>query len=342
MKIKTVYVETTNICNLNCRTCYNRSGINKICKEMTKNDLEHIIDLFSPFGLSRFLISGGEPTLHSEFDKILDLADEYANLSFGIVTNGTNLHEKLIHMLNTRENITVQISLDGSNEEYNCKTRGNGNFEKVINFASKIKNKSANPLLKMVISQNNYDDIENFYALALSLDFTPEFAFIFKSGNGSDGWDTKALTPQQKIKALNLIESLNKKTGHEAFLPMPTSKCPFTNGLDDLSLCIKVDGTIQPCQMLYSEEYSLGNIYLFDYDSFEVNLDKIVNIAKTRYRSDYGCKKCLINGYCGKGCIGTAVNLHDDPFTDDGDCEFRKLELISHQLRGEIQKHGQK
>ena len=63
MNVKSVYVETTNICNLNCKTCYNRSGLNKERKEISKAQLEEIIKLFLPFGLSRFLISGGEPAL---------------------------------------------------------------------------------------------------------------------------------------------------------------------------------------------------------------------------------------------------------------------------------------
>ena len=34
MKVKTVYVEITNQCNLNCRTCYNRSGLNRERREL--------------------------------------------------------------------------------------------------------------------------------------------------------------------------------------------------------------------------------------------------------------------------------------------------------------------
>ena len=59
MNVKTVYVEITDICNLNCKTCYNRSGMKKEPKEISKIQLEEIIKLFFPFGLSRVLISGG-------------------------------------------------------------------------------------------------------------------------------------------------------------------------------------------------------------------------------------------------------------------------------------------
>ena len=342
MNVKSVYVETTNLCNLDCKTCYNRSGLNKVRQEIAKEQVEQIINLFIPLGLSRFLISGGEPTLHSGFENILDLVDKYPALSFGIVTNGTYPNEKLIHMLNTRANFTLQISLDGSNEEQNRKTRGEGNFEKALAFAKRIDNKSARPLLKMVISQNNYEDIEDFYRLALSVGFTPEFAFIFKSGNGAKEWETKAVTPQQKLKALNLIDSLNKKYAAQALLPFCTSKCPFTTGLDQLALCVKSTGSIQPCQMLYGDAYSLGNVFSFNRSSFESRLHDIMMIAQKRYQGDYGCKKCMLNGYCGKGCVGAAVHLNEDPFTSDGDCEFRKLELISHQMRGVIKNHYEK
>lgn len=335
MNVKSVYVETTNLCNLNCKTCYNRSGLNKKLNEISKAQLENIIHLFLPFGLSRLLISGGEPTLHSEFEEILDLVDAYPDLSFGIVTNGTNHNRKLIEFLNTRPNFSLQISLDGSTEEQNRKTRGVGHFEKVVEFAKKIHS-NANPLLKMVISQNNYDDIESFYRLALSLHFTPEFAFIFRSGNGVSDWEEKAVSPQQKIKALNLIESLNKTCHAEAVLPFCTGKCPFTKGADNLSLCVKSDGSIQPCQMIYDAKYTLGNVFSFDLQSFGAKLDNIVAIAQKRLASDYGCRKCILNDYCGRGCVGAAINLHDDPFTSDGDCEFRKLQLFAHQMRGVI------
>ena len=138
MKINTVYVEITNHCNLNCATCYNRSGLNKLRKEISCVQIEKIISTFIPYGLNRIIFSGGEPTLHTEFDKILDLTEKYPNLTFGVTTNGTNPHKKLLNYLNTKQNMSLQVSLDGSCEEVNSKTRGKGNFEKTIFFLKQI------------------------------------------------------------------------------------------------------------------------------------------------------------------------------------------------------------
>jgi radical SAM protein with 4Fe4S-binding SPASM domain len=332
MIVKTIYVEVTNQCNLNCRTCYNRSGLNRDRKEISVNQLEDIINLFLPYGLKRFLISGGEPTKHTEFNEILNLFDKHPELSFGVVTNGTNYNKKLIDYFNAHLNFTLQISLDGSCEEQNSKTRGTGHFDEVITFIHQLYNPNEKPRLKMVVSQNNYDDIENYYNLALSLDCTPEYAFIYKSGNGADLWDNKALSSQQKFKALKLIDKLNIEFETNAALPLCTTKCPFTDGLEDLSICIKVDGYIQPCQSLYESKYSIGNVFAFDPESFQVKMEHISVLAQERCNTDYGCKKCLLNGYCGKGCMAMAANLHDDPLADDGDCGFRKMQFLGYEL----------
>lgn len=336
MNIKTVYVEITNQCNLNCATCYNRSGLNRKKIELSFEQIENIIKLFLPYGLERFLFSGGEPTLHSMFEQILDLIDKYPQITFGIVTNGTNHNEKLLEFLNTRDNLKLQISLDGSCEEINAKTRGIGSFDKTIMFAKKVETPHINPLLKMVISQNNYADVENFCVLALSLGFIPELAFIYKSGNGSDEWSSKELTSIEKLKILKLAERINKEKNANLFLPVCTTKCPLAEGLNDLSFCIKTDGSIQPCQSLYSEKYTIGNVLSFDKRLLLQNINNISDLARQRYEQDYGCKKCIINDICGRGCMAAAANLHDNSLANDGNCEYRKQQFINTILKGDV------
>ncbi len=120
----------------------------------------------------------------------------------------------------------------------------------------------------MVISQNNYDDIENYYKLALSLDCTPEYAFIYRSGNGADSWDNKALSSQQNFKALMLVDNLTVSLRQMQLYRVVLQNVRITDGLNDLSICIKVDGSIQPCQSLYEYKYSVGNVFAFDPVSF--------------------------------------------------------------------------
>ena len=332
MNIKTVYIEITNRCNLNCRTCYNRSGLNRHTEEISVEQLEQIIETTSRYGANRFLFSGGEPSLHSRFHEVLNLIDRYPQYSFGFVTNGTNQDPSWIDFLNSHDNLTLQISLDGSCEERNGLTRGAGNFEKTFSFAQKIQNPKLKPLLKMVISQNNLDDVEPFYRLALSVGFIPEFAFIYKSGNGSDEWENKALSAQQKIKILKLIDKLNHLHRVEAYLPKCTSTCPFASSAEKMSVCIKVDGSLQPCQSLYASEFTLGNIFNFDEKYAFRKLEQLTDIARRRTTLDFGCQKCMLNSVCGRGCMAEAFLLTADPLGCDDGCMYRKLQFLNFDI----------
>ena len=332
MKLRTAYVEITNQCNLNCRTCYNRSGLNRSRQEISYEALDGLIETFRPLGLQRLLFSGGEPTLHSDFDRILTLLDKHPDLSFGIVTNGTNPHRGLIERLNTNDRFTLQISLDGSSEERNAQTRGAGHFDQAMAFARQIHTPAAPPRLKMVVAQRNFDDIEAFYRLALSIGFVPEFAFLYRSGNAKDTWEEQALLPLQKLKTLKTVDRLNHETGMQAFLPMCTSRCPIPYTLDELSVCVKPNGDIQPCQSLYSEDYTIGNLFSFDEAALRGNLARIQSLAQQRTTVDYGCARCPLQQGCGRGCMAAAVNLCGDPLGDDGECAYRKMPFFRYQL----------
>lgn len=180
----------------------------------------------------------------------------------------------------------------------------------------------------MVISQRNFDDVEKFYRFAVSLHCIPEFAFLYRSGNGSDTWDDQALSIQQKFNVLRTIKRLNTECHINAFVPLSTSTCPYVTGTDQMSLCIKVDGSIQPCQMLYMDAFTLGNVFTFNSAFFAKRLDQIVLLAKTRCQTNYTCNRCLLHNICSRGCIANAVSLYGTPFVKDGECELRKLQFL--------------
>lgn len=341
MRTETIYLETTNQCNLNCKTCYNRSGLNRTRKELSAAQTEKIIERFLPYGLKRVLISGGEPSLHTEFSKILTLPDKFPQLEFGIVTNGTVLREDFLAAINKKK-FTVQISLDGADEATNAKTRGAGNFEKTVDFVRKIVSPVQPPRLKCVLSQQNIHTIEDYYSLALSLNCTPEFAYIYRSGNGDDHWEQKALSPQQKARAYEHIRDLNQKHNGQSFLPGCTDTCPFATGkTEHLSLCIRTDGSIQPCQTFYGDEFTLSNALCFDENEFLRNLDCLCKRLSFRRNADYGCNRCPLRQACGRGCPALAQCLYGTIDTHDGDCEFRRVRFLSDHLK-EVVKNREK
>ncbi|MGN1213009.1 MAG: radical SAM protein, partial [Christensenellales bacterium] len=88
-KYKRVYVEITNICNLNCSFCPKNSRDKTF---MTTKQFEYVATQISPLTDNICLHLMGEPLLHPNLDDILKIAEKY-NLNVNLTTNGTLLKQ---------------------------------------------------------------------------------------------------------------------------------------------------------------------------------------------------------------------------------------------------------
>ena len=84
-KYKKIYIEITNKCNLNCTFC---SEVKRKKEKITLENFEEIIKQINNYTDYIYLHVKGEPLLHPEIDKILDIAEKY-NLKVNLTTNGT-------------------------------------------------------------------------------------------------------------------------------------------------------------------------------------------------------------------------------------------------------------
>ena len=85
--MKRVYLEITDACNLNCPFCSYPKG-NTF---MEYADIEHHVRQIRPFCSYLYLHMLGEPLLHPDFERILDLLDK-ENMDLQLVTNGLLLN----------------------------------------------------------------------------------------------------------------------------------------------------------------------------------------------------------------------------------------------------------
>lgn len=333
MKITSAYIEIVNICNLDCRSCYNRSGKHHHRQELSLLQIKQLTKrLIDEFGCTYISIAGGEPTLHSEFDEVLSYLLSLSDLKVGVVTNGTIDCRSLIKAYHTYPNLKIQVSLDGSCEEVNAKTRGSGNFNKAISFLKELKCANKFPTMKMVISRNNIGDVEAYYRLAMSLGCVPEFDFINGMGNASEAWNELEPTAKEKLSVLRIIDSLNREYDQEVDLPLCTSQCPLSDTESELSVLIKCDGSVQPCQILYDMAYTFGNLLLDGTEAIKENHERISKIAQNRRESTDDCAQCLARWTCQRGCMALAVMKSGDPIADDGECTFRKLQILGYEM----------
>jgi len=337
MLVESAYIEINNFCNLNCRDCYNSSGIQKNKQEIPLEQLIILWKRLIAMGAHSIALAGGEPTLHSQWREILQemRKDEYA-CSFSIATNGTTYNQDLINLCREKTNIYIQISLDGSCEEINAANRGKGSFEKALYTLKALQGSKKQPILKMVITRMNLYDIASFYKIAIVYGARPDFAFVNKCGNAQEDFDAINVSSKEKAIAMREIARLGKETGVEAVVPRCSVGCPFTEEDTKLGLLIKTNGSVQPCQSLYNDKYSLGNIFLDTNAQMSKAYQKISEMAKQRLEMEYGCRKCIIAKLCQKGCPAMAVDMTDDFFACDGDCDARRMQFVAFELKEHI------
>ena len=141
-----IYFTLTKACNLACLHCIRSKIPNRVSlteTEVMPTDLAmESLDIISSFySKSTLVITGGEPTLYSDFFVILKKAcaqfERVVLTSNGLFTNDTL--NKLVLFSNNKKNFYIQISLDG--DEYtHDQIRGKGSFEKVFRRVKELCN----------------------------------------------------------------------------------------------------------------------------------------------------------------------------------------------------------
>lgn len=111
MRFKKIYIEITNICNLNCSFC---SKDNLPKKELSLQEFDTILNKIRHYTNTIYLHVKGEPLLHSKLEEILKITKKY-NMKVNITTNGTLLKNK-VNTLQKFNNIhQINISLHSEN-----------------------------------------------------------------------------------------------------------------------------------------------------------------------------------------------------------------------------------
>ncbi len=236
-RFKKIYVEITNICNLNCSFC---SIDNKEKKEMSLDEFNLILKRIKPYTDYIYLHVKGEPLLHSKLDRILSMCDD-TGMNVNITTNGTLLKDKF-EVLNNHNCIRqINVSLHSENNKYNY-------FDEVFEICKKLST-------KMYISYRLWT-LDNYKLDKKSTEIVQK---IISSYNLS----TNIVEKLETDKSIKIF--INTFVNKNNLFVWPNlrnnlnidGKC---YGLID-QLGILVDGTIVPCCLDSSGIINLGNIF---------------------------------------------------------------------------------
>lgn len=110
-----IYVEITNICNLNCSFC-SKDDLPK--KEMSVDEFNIVINKIKKYTDNIYLHVKGEPLLHSHLDEILSICNKN-DINVRITTNGVLLTKKKDILLKHKiKQINVSLHSENNNPDY--------------------------------------------------------------------------------------------------------------------------------------------------------------------------------------------------------------------------------
>lgn len=304
MNIRIVWLTITARCNNKCNFCYYKTNN----QEMDYNKVKKYLNLIDKIHPSKLVIIGGEPTLHKDFNKILNLlkSKKYNKV---LVSNGFGFQNKAISdkIIKTFDNIA--LSVEGTQELHN-KITNNKNAHKSLFIAIKMANKkklNTNMVITKENISNIYDNIKEQYLFGVK-------RFGFNMGT-SLARDKTMFTPKEFIhifsKKLRILLKDFKEAKFSVVTPLPMCIVPkdlrkhFHYGCHMFSssgLIIDVGGNILPCT--HYVDYPIANISSgVSFDSFQKAWKKTEkNRKQLSYYPLEKCNCCKYKNVCFGGC----------------------------------------
>jgi len=269
-KFKKVYIEVTNVCNLNCSFCLNNKREKKF---MNVSDFSHIINQIKDYTDYIYLHVKGEPLLNPNLDIFLDICDKN-NIFVNITTNGTLL-KKNINILKKHKcvrQLNISLHSENDNKDY---------FEDVFNCCNSLAD-------RVYISYRLWT-LKN---RILDKKSTKVVEKIISFYDLSDDIVEKLYNDSQIKICTNTY--VNKDNLFE--WPSMDSKCDsngYCHGTID-HIGILVDGTVVPCCLDSEACVVLGNILSTSFVDI-LSSNRFVNMMngfKNNICVEEFCRKC--------------------------------------------------
>lgn len=282
-KFKKFYIEITNVCNLSCSFCPQTRRQPEFMKIET---FSNILDQIKPHTDYIYFHVKGEPLLHPEIDKFLDLSYK-KGFKVNITTNGTLINRAKDKLMNKPALRQINFSLHSlsGNVGYDHKEEYLSN---ILSFVKEVRN-NAGIIISLRLwnlERDNLVNLENKRNHKMLETIEKEFDLSYKI--------QEKITPGRGIK---IADKIYLNQDHEFKWPDLKEEeddgIGFCYGLRN-QVAILVDGTVVPCCLDGEGVINLGNIKDTHFSEI-IESERANNIYdgfSRRYAVEEFCRKC--------------------------------------------------
>ncbi len=203
--LKDLRISVTDRCNFRCTYCMPFDDYEWADKKeiLTFEEIARLANLFVQLGVDKIRITGGEPLLRRDLEKLISKLSSLNGVKdLCLTTNGSLLAEK-VYALQFAGLKRVNVSLDTLNPEKFARIRRRGDLAKVLEGLFAAKSYGLDPIkVNAVIERGvNDDDILDLVEFSRKNRFAVRFIEYMDVGN-SNNWTSEKLVSKKEILAI--------------------------------------------------------------------------------------------------------------------------------------------
>lgn len=343
--LRSIYFYILEGCNLRCRHCWINPPFEKTDKPeypfVSLDLFKHIVNQAIPLGLQTVKLTGGEPLIHPEIEKIIEYIHE-KNLKLNIETNGIAITPDLAKLiLASKKPVSLSISIDSHIPETHDWVRNvKGSFDDAVRGVKYMIENGFHPQVIMSIMRRNAGDVTGLVALAESIGASSvKFNLVSPTARGeilhSKG---EALSISELVELGNFVNNVLQKNTKIRLL---YSSPPAFKSVDYLKKRPRIGncGIFNTLGVLGTGKYALCGIgeSLPEFIFGDANTDNLVDVWNdnpTLIRIRKGlpseltgvCHDCIMKNGCLGSCIANNYNYYKDLFASHHFCEIAYAE----------------
>lgn len=317
--LSSAYLHVSNTCNLSCVGCYSADCNRNRAADSSLENLCHAITVLAQLGVTRLVVSGGEPFLRRDLPDIVRNAREQGMENIAVLTNGTRCSEKVLARLAGNVDV-ISVSFDGANPESAAFIRGEQLFDTLVDAVKRIQTAGIHAHMLPTLHARNIQDVPAYIELSKQLGCTVGFSLL--SGARTNLGDLMPSEPCLMELANTMVAVARKGEAasiDDAFNPLRALMVRVRCGAGKHSVSVASDGVVYPCHMLHKPEFALGDAFSDDASAIANNLSQFTLPSVEEIE---GCSSCENRYFCGGGCRARAYDEHGCMTRRDPYCAY--------------------
>ncbi len=293
-------IELTARCNLRCRHCHISRPVDDpeaLGSELTTEQWCDVIDQIADHECLWLLLTGGEPLVRGDFEKIYRHAKK-KGLIVTLFTNGTMLDERMADFLADHPPHSIEITVYGRSEKtYEVVTGLAGSYRRsMTGIELLLERKLPLKLKTMVLTLNKHElwQMKSF-AQELGVDFRFD-PVLLPRFDGRPAPERFRITPEEIVE-LDLADSDRTREWQDFCRKFcgvpPESDLLYRCGAGMESFHVDFLGLLTPCMTARSKSYDLRQgTFPQGWDTF------LPEVLSEKVESDVVCNRCPLLALC--------------------------------------------